>query len=111
MLVLVGGTLNPVQAATVSCGQVLTSNSVLDSDVGPCSNDDVVIGADNITLNLNGRIFGLPCSGDGVGVRIPGRQGVQVHGGRVTDFDAGIAILGGSENVVRQSPPATTRAQ
>jgi len=103
-LVLLGTVLTgSVRAAHVSCGQVLTANTVLDSDVGPCASDGVVMGADGITLNLNGhRIFGVPSQGEGVGIRIEGRQGVQVHGGRATDFDAGVAIIGGSGNVVRQ---------
>lgn len=103
-LVLFGTALTgSARAANVSCGQVLTTSTVLDGDVGPCASDGVIMGADNITLNLNGhRIYGVPSQGEGVGIRIEGRHGVQVHSGRATDFDAGIAILGGSNNVVRK---------
>lgn len=97
----------PASAGHVVCGQVLTQSTVLDSDVGPCPEDGLVIGADGITLDLNGhRVFGLPTPEDvpslsqGVGIRLQDRTSVQVKNGTVTDFSAGVAILGGSGNKV-----------
>ncbi len=96
-------------AATVTCGQTITANTTLTADVGPCEGDGIVIGADNIVLNLNGRrVFGTEGPGDGnaAGIRLPQRTGVSIIGatglarrmGTVTDFDAGVVINGGSGN-------------
>ena len=95
----------------IRCGQVLTESTTLSADVGPCPGDGLIIGADNVRLDLNGhRVFGAPGPGDGnaAGIRLPNRRGVIVQGGRtasggrgtVTDFDAGVVINRGSRNVV-----------
>ncbi|HSH62021.1 MAG TPA: hypothetical protein VK988_20710 [Acidimicrobiales bacterium] len=48
-------------AGQLSCGQTLTTNPTLDSNVGLCSWPGIIVGADNITLNLNGfEVFGVP---------------------------------------------------
>jgi hypothetical protein len=56
-------------AGHVSCGQVITTDTTLDSDLLNCQADGVLIGAGNITLNLNGHtIDGDNGTGDaGVG--------------------------------------------
>lgn len=86
----------------IKCGSVITVDTTLVADVGPCSRGGLVIGADNITLDLSrfavlGRVNR---TGDGVGIRLSGRTNVAIRNGRVTDFDAGIAIVGGSANAV-----------
>lgn len=97
-----------------SCGQVLTKSAQLTRDIGPCSGDGVVIGADGITLDLNGyRIVGSAGPTGNVGIRLTSRHGVTIQGsgrasttpgalrqGEVTGFDAGVAIIGGSANTV-----------
>ncbi len=92
-------------AASVSCGETVTRNTRLTADIGPCPGDGIIIGADNITINLGGhRIFGQPGvgRGDAAGVRLPGRTGVRILGpGSITDFDAGVFINGGSGNRVQ----------
>src|SRR5436190_10859883 len=40
------------QANDVSCGDTITTSTTLDSDLVNCPNNGVVIGADNITLDL-----------------------------------------------------------
>lgn len=104
-LLLLGITVhaNPVAAATVTCGSVITQSTTLTADIGPCSSGGLVIRADNITLDLGGfAIRGLPNKGgDGVGVRIRNRSGVTVRNGRITDFVAGVVIENGSGNLVK----------
>lgn len=86
-------------ASNVQCGDVITEHTVLTSDVGPCPNHGIIVGADRIRLDLNGhRVFGTPDDGDGAGVLLRQRSGVVVSGGTVSDFDAGVAIIGGSAN-------------
>ncbi len=87
--------------STVECGEVITEHTVLANDVGPCPDNGIVVGADRIRLDLNGhRVFGTPDAGDGAGVLLRQRTGVHVTGGTVSNFDAGVAIVGGSGNKV-----------
>ncbi|MDP8929368.1 MAG: right-handed parallel beta-helix repeat-containing protein [Actinomycetota bacterium] len=89
-------------AGHVTCGQTITQNTTLDSDVGPCPGDGVVVTASNITLDLNGhRIFAANGPGDNAGVRLIQVSGVTVQNGTVEGFDAGVAIMGGSGNTVQ----------
>lgn len=91
------------------CGQVITKSTKLKADIGPCPGDGIVIGADNITLDLKGHtIFGTDGPTGNVGIRLTGRRGVEIKstgrprpGGSVRGFDAGVAIIGGSRNTVR----------
>ncbi|HEX2192448.1 MAG TPA: right-handed parallel beta-helix repeat-containing protein [Acidimicrobiales bacterium] len=88
-------------AAHVSCGQRITQNTVLDANVGPCPGDGIIIGADNIVLDLNGfTVSGTDAGGEGAGILLEGRTGVTVRNGTVTRFDAGVVILVGSGNTV-----------
>ncbi len=100
-------------AATVSCGQTITKNTTLTADVGPCEGNGIIIGVDNITLNLNGRrVLGNSdqgASGEFAAIRLAGRTGVTVtgHPGKsgktatLTGFEAGVVIDGGSANTVQ----------
>jgi parallel beta-helix repeat protein len=93
----------PVSAAAnhVGCGQVITTDTKLDGDVGPCGDNGIIVAADDVTLDLNGhRVFGAPGPGDGAGVLVSQRRGVHITNGVVTDFDGGVAIEGGHDNKV-----------
>ncbi|MPZ64294.1 MAG: hypothetical protein GEU83_01780 [Pseudonocardiaceae bacterium] len=98
-LVSSGAVAQAQPTSTVRCGDVITENTVLAHDVGPCPDNGIIMGSDRIRLDLNGhRVFGTPDHGDGAGVLLYQRTGVQVTGGTVSDFDAGVAIEGGSGN-------------
>ncbi|MDQ6946879.1 MAG: right-handed parallel beta-helix repeat-containing protein, partial [Actinomycetota bacterium] len=76
----------------------------LSADLGPCPAAGILVGADNITLNLNGhRVFGAGTAQDGqyAGVLIAGHSGVTVTGGRVEHFSAGVAIVNSSHTTVK----------
>jgi hypothetical protein len=92
------------QAATttqVGCGQTITTSTTLTADVGPCPDNGIIVGANDITLNLAGHhVFGTPKPGDGAGVLLIDRQGVTVENGTVSAFDAGVVITNGGDNVV-----------
>jgi parallel beta-helix repeat protein len=92
-------------AAVLACGQTITQNTVLENDVGPCPANlghGIIVGADNITLDLNGHtVFGTSTLiNDGAGVYVFRRTGVTVKNGTVRNFDCGVAIEGGSGNTV-----------
>jgi parallel beta-helix repeat protein len=98
-------------ASQVSCGATITIDTKLTSDLVNCPNNGIVIGADNITLDLNGHTV----SGDGtpfascadgavcdVGIdNTAGYRGVTIAGGGVRGFDVGIFVLGARENRIR----------
>lgn len=91
-------------AAHVTCGQVITEDTTLDADLGPCPGDGIVIGADNITLDLGGhRVLGSPSPGSAqTGIVIDSRSGVRVRNGTVSGFDTGVALLRASGNTVER---------
>jgi parallel beta-helix repeat protein len=98
-------------ASQVSCGTTITTDTTLTSDLVNCPNNGIVIGADNITLDLNGHTV----SGDGtpfascpdgafcdVGIdNTAGYRGVKIAGGGVRSFDVGIFILAARENRIQ----------
>lgn len=104
-LLLLGATFSaiPAEAETLGCGSVITRNTTLTADIGPCSNGGLVVRADGIIVDLAGfAIRGRPNrAGDGVGVRVRNRTGVTVKNGRITDFVAGVVLEGGSGHVVK----------
>jgi parallel beta-helix repeat protein len=96
-------------ASHVSCGDEITADTTLDSDLANCPNNGVLIGADDITLDLNGHTI----DGDGTefagctkgaicdtGVANDGHNGVTVRDGRVREFAVGVLVGGARENRV-----------
>lgn len=94
--------VGPAGAAHLACGATITTSTVLDSDIGPCPTGGLIVGADNVVLDLNGhRVFGRTGTFiDGFGIYIKGRTGVTVRNGTVSDFDGGVVIEGGERNAV-----------
>ena len=84
-------------ASHVECGDEITADTTLDSDLVNCPNNGIVIGADDITLDLAGhRIDG---DGDGCdpevcddGIANAGHDGVTIKDGLVQEFDSGIVV-------------------
>ncbi|MEN3316007.1 MAG: trimeric autotransporter adhesin [Acidimicrobiaceae bacterium] len=101
---------SPAPPPVTGCGAVITANTTLTADVGPCPGDGIIIGADNITLDLAGHQVSGAGRGDGshVGVLISHHTGVTVTGnstssarkGVVRDFNAGVVVIGGSANTI-----------
>jgi hypothetical protein len=92
----------------VSCGDTITADTTLERDLLDCPTNGIVIGADDITLDLNGHTIGGdgqlvdPCpEGDfcDAGVFADGHDGVHVINGSVRDFATGVAV--GSARDVR----------
>jgi parallel beta-helix repeat protein len=81
-------------ASHVQCGDVITQDTTLDSDLVDCPFDGVRIGASNVTLDLNGHT--VDGNGAGAGVSsiayFPGHSGVTVRGGTIRDFEYGVAL-------------------
>jgi parallel beta-helix repeat protein len=87
-------------ASHVACGDTITADTTLDSDLVNCPNHGIVIGADDVTLDLNGHLV----DGDGTpaancdnqkepcdfGLFNDGHDGVTVMHGSVREFAAGV---------------------
>jgi len=88
-------------ASHVSCGVTVTTDTVLDSDLVDCPNNGVVIGADDISLDLGGHVIDgdrrpfrecprrQPCD---TGVVNDGHDGVTVSDGSVREFEVGVVV-------------------
>jgi nitrous oxidase accessory protein NosD len=83
----------------VSCGETITTDTTLAADVTNCPDDAIVIGGDDVTLDLNGHTVG----GKGTGVGIDdtaGHSGVTIESGTVTGFDVGVVVADAGETRV-----------
>jgi parallel beta-helix repeat protein len=87
---ILAATAAPVSAAHVTCGSVITTDTTLDGDIGPCPGDALIIGADNVTLDLGG--YAVAGAGSGAGVRIAQRTGVEVTNGTIQGFNTGLVL-------------------
>ena len=91
------------EAAAAGCGQTITTDTTLTGDLTNCAGNGIVIGADDITLDLNGHtIDGDPTQGGGDGVRNVGFDGVTIENGTVRDFDGdAVRLSDAADNHVR----------
>jgi parallel beta-helix repeat protein len=85
------------KADHVSCGRTITANTTLDSDLTKCKGPGITIGADNITLDLNGHTIEGTGKGSGV-LNIAGHDGVTIGGGSIRNFAESVAIVGANDN-------------
>ena len=100
--ILAFGAADSAHADHVACGETITADTKLDSDLVDCPSNGIVIGADEITLNLNGhRIDGdgaefAACPEDencDAGILVDRHTGVKVKGGTIRGFAFGAFIL------------------
>ena len=88
-------------AAGPACGDVVVTDVVLQSDLVGCSTG-LVVGADNVTIDLNGHTIDGQSTLTGVGVEAVGRSGVRVMNGRIRSFALGVFLLNTTESRVSQ---------
>jgi parallel beta-helix repeat protein len=105
MLKLFGMALSAAVAAAVSlgagqaladhvgCGDVITRDTTLDSDLSDCPGDGIVIGADDVTLDLDGHTIDGDGDTWGIGVASTDRLGVRVEDGTIQEFENGLRIV------------------
>jgi hypothetical protein len=88
-------------AAVVSCGQTITTDTTLENDLVDCPGDGVVIGADGITLDLNGHT--TDGAGAGAGVRVAEHNDVTIENGTIHQFGVGIELIDSSGDSIRSN--------
>ncbi len=90
----------------IGCGDVITEDTTLTSDIGPCPGGGLTVEADGVTLDLGGHtITGNPNARrapDKAGILLYRVSGVTVTNGTVENFDGGVVVRGGSDNTVRK---------
>ena len=90
----------PASAAKLSCGETIKADTKLGNDLNDCENNGIVIGADGVTLDLNGhtvdgddKLAGdcgqRPCDN---GVLALGHDDVVVKAGKVRQFGTGVVV-------------------
>ncbi len=94
------------RAAVVNCGDVLSEDTFLENDLNGCPGDTLVIGADHITIDLNGHtLAGGGCvsgSEEGtVGIRLEGHHHVVIKNGRILGFGTGILLGDAHHNLIQ----------
>ena len=95
-------------ASNVSCGDTITADMTLHRNLVNCPNNGIIIGADNVTLDLNYHRIdgdGIPnadCNPQSercdVGVDIEGHDGVTVVHGSVRQFEDGVIVVATRDN-------------
>jgi parallel beta-helix repeat protein len=91
---------SPALAVNVSCGDTITTDTTLHKDLINCPNNGILIGADNVALDLNGHTIdgdGTPAAGCNpvtdfcdFGVAFEKHNGVTVKHGSVREFEGGL---------------------
>jgi len=89
-------------ASNVGCGDTITTDTTLQHNLTDCHNNGIVIGADNVTLDLNYHTIdsdGTPAAGCDpdtefcdIGVLNDGHNGVTVVHGSVRQFALGVVV-------------------
>ncbi len=87
--------------AAQNCGDVITTSAILNADIGPCTGNGLIIGANDIVLDCNGHsIIGINPAVTTSGIVISSRTGVEIKNCKIQNFRRGISIVkGGSHNL------------
>jgi len=82
-----------------ACGDVITADVTLTKSLKGCASG-LVVGADNVTIDLNGyTIKGLGTAA-GVGIDAADHTGITLKNGKVTDFAEGIKLFNVSNSTI-----------
>ena len=88
-------------STVVRCGQTLTASTRLANNLVGCSGNGLVIGADNITVDLAGHsIKGVNAAGS-EGIADDGQRGVRIQNGTIANFFVnGVGLRGAPHSAV-----------
>jgi hypothetical protein len=89
------GSVDGADAATVTCGQVITASITVDNDLTDCTGKGLVVGANDITIDLNGHTIDSTASiitPDIIGVDVGAFDRVTVRNGRIAHFRTGVRL-------------------
>ncbi|MGB2850037.1 MAG: right-handed parallel beta-helix repeat-containing protein [Solirubrobacterales bacterium] len=99
-----GAFASTAAAAPVQCGDVITEDLKLQADLTDCPDDGLVVGADRITINLNGHEVSSECQGDEcigrIGIDNSGFDRVRIRNGTVSGFEQTIRLQRSDRNTL-----------
>jgi parallel beta-helix repeat protein len=95
----VGGAERTV-STDAACGATIVLDLRLEEDL-TCSGDGLIVGQDDIKINLNGHT--IRGGGTGIGITVRGRSNVDVYGGTVRGFLTGIMIATSTGVVIKDN--------
>ena len=90
--------LRPVAARVPQCGATIFADVTLDDDL-VCAATAIVVGADGVTVDLNGH--SVTGSGVGEGVLVSGRTAITVKNGTIANFESGVRILDSADVTIK----------
>ena len=86
-----GGDYAPLVNTIISCGSIITSNTLLTTDILNCPEDGIIFGANSIELNCQGhKING---TGTGFGISVTGKLNIIVRNCIIQNFGTGIYVF------------------
>lgn len=90
-----------IATASLSCGQVIKDSVKLSANLD-CKSDGLIVGADGITIDLNGHTLNGPGPDSSkIGIMLATSSGVTITGpGTISGFQAGILNTGGQDNQI-----------
>jgi hypothetical protein len=97
-------TIATVARPNVQCGDTVVADLVLIVDL-VCPGDGLVVGADDVTLDLGGHT--ITGAGTGTGIAVTGRSGVTVRNGTIAGFRTGSPPLEEAGVVADNAPHVT----
>jgi parallel beta-helix repeat protein len=110
LVALVAGGAQAASTTHVNCGDTITADTKLANDLIDCSGNGIVIGADNITLDLNDHMIDGDGLGDYNGVdNTAGHDGVTIEDGSIREFATGVLGVGIRMSRLRHLTIRTTR--
>jgi parallel beta-helix repeat protein len=94
----------------VTCGQTLTHDTTLDNDLA-CPDVGLFVGADGITIDLNGHMIEGNSSYPDVGVEDrAGYDNITVENGTIRNFTSGVLLGGSDHSTVRDLTVSDTES-
>ena len=85
------------RASHVNCGDLITQSITLDSDLLDCPGNGLVIGAPNITVNLNGHTIDGTSGSSGID-NFAGHDRVTIRNGTIQQFFSGVVFAGAQDS-------------
>jgi nitrous oxidase accessory protein NosD len=81
------------QPVGLHCGQTITQDTTLANDLRDCPGVGIVVGADDVTLDLGGHVVDGDGAGDAAGIQSVGHDRITIRNGAIRDFVEGVAVL------------------
>jgi parallel beta-helix repeat protein len=91
----------PASASHVQCGDTITQDTTLDSDLIDCPGDGLVIASDGVALDLGAHTIDGTRAGEGVD-NGGGFDGLRVFDGKVKEFERGVLAAHAAHISVRR---------